>query len=364
MGTEPLPFNDVQDLASRLGNDPNLVQGRSGAISVKDSGLMWVRAEAASLAIANQSQIFIPLRIDKVLSGMQAALDDPTAPATLEADMGRPIDKVVRPLPFTALDALFPHRIVAHVTPPDVLAWSITKGAPDAIQERLKGLRWAWAPFAPPGAALNKAVASAIGNQSVNPDILIIGHWGLVVAGEDCAAIDTLLRDLTDRLRLPARPLPSPNIARLNTLLAREPEWRLPVHPEIHALGRDPISLENCKQGLLTAGQAMSLGMGLPLMETEEAIWQTALRHEKGYRERPGYLIAPGAGVVVSSDLTPQTKSVLAGVARMTQRLVDPKQLEAFTSDDIAHFLLWQSDRQKEGIDPADQPKPRWSTKV
>lgn len=70
MATQPLPFDDGKRFAVRLGTNPELVQGRSGTISVKDSDLMWVRAEAVSLAIAEQSEIFIPLRLDKVLSGI------------------------------------------------------------------------------------------------------------------------------------------------------------------------------------------------------------------------------------------------------------------------------------------------------
>ena len=88
MGTQPLPFEDVQDLAVRLGTNSEIIQGRSGTVSAKEAGLMWVRADAASLAIADQSDIFIPLRIDQILRGIQTNRDNPTELATLEADMG------------------------------------------------------------------------------------------------------------------------------------------------------------------------------------------------------------------------------------------------------------------------------------
>ena len=76
---------------------------------------MWVRAEMASLSIAEQSEIFIPLRIDKILSGIEAGLHD-CEQATLN-ELNQELDKVVRPLPFTALDSLFEHPLVLQVTP-------------------------------------------------------------------------------------------------------------------------------------------------------------------------------------------------------------------------------------------------------
>lgn len=339
MATQPLPFDDVKRFAVRLGTDPELVQGRSGTVSVKESGLMWVRAEAASLAIAEQSDIFIPLRLDKVLSGIGGGLDDPCEQATLEAEMGHQIDKVVRPLPFTALESLFAQCIVAQVTPPDLLAITAEADAGEILVERLDGLHWAYAPFAPPGAPLNRDAANALGSAPEPPEILIVSHWGAVIGGADCEAVESSLRELKRRIVRPARPAPAPDNGRLTALLARDDEWRLPAHGEIHALGCDELSFDCCSKGLLTLGQAMTLGLGMPVAAPDESLWQAALRYEKGYRERPGYLIVPGAGVVAAADLTPQTEALLAGFARMTLRLQNPANLAPFTVGEIAHFL-------------------------
>ena len=362
MGTQPLPFEDVQKLAVRLGTDGEIVQGRSGAVSVKEAGLMWTRAEEASLAIANQSDIFIPLRIDKVLSGIRANKSNPTELATLEADMGLEIDKVVQPLPITALDALFPHRIVAQVTPPSILALSTMKDGLETISERLDGLRFAIAPFAPPGAPLNNAIARTLGGQSEMPDILIVAHWNVIIAGNSCAEIYARLKDVVDRLRMPSRPLPPPDITSLIKRLTKEQEWRLPEHREIHTMGCDPISLEICRKGLLTGWQAMSLGLKIPVTEPGEKFWQTGLRHEKGFRERPGYLVVPSEGVVVAADLTTHTESLLAGFSRMLQHFPDSTNHQTLSLDDIKNFIKWRHDSLQGEAE--SQAAARLSTKV
>ena len=318
---------------------------------------MWVRAEVASLAIAEQSDIFIPLRLDKVLSGIGTDVDDPTEQATLEAELGHEIDKVVRPFPFTALESLFAQRIVAQVTPPDLLAITVESNAEEILSERLEGLRWAFAPLASPGAPLNRAAASALGSTSDPPDILILSHWGAAVGAPDCDALETLIGELKRRLGRQARPVPAPDHGRLGTLLAADDEWRLPAHGEIHALGRDTQSLDCCSKGFLTLGQAMALGLGPPAIEPEETLWQAALRHEKAFRERPGYLIVPEAGVVVAADLTPQTESLLAGFARMTLRIQDSENLAPFSVDDISHYLDWQRDRWREEAEQTETPR-------
>ena len=98
-------------------------------------------------------------------------------------------------------------------------------------------------------------------------------------------------------------------------------------------------------KGLLTLGQAMTLGLNLPVSKPGEPLWQTALRHEKEFHERPGYIIIPNVGVVVASELTPQTEALLSGFARMTLRLQTTTDLLTFTVDDIKPYLEWQKNR-------------------
>ena len=345
MATQTLPFEDIKRFAARIGADSNLVQGRSGTLSYKDSGLMWVRAEMASLSIAEQSEIFIPLRIDKILSGIEAGLHDPNEQATLEAELNQELDKVVRPLPFTALDSLFEHPLVLQVTPPDLLAITAERNAEEILSERLDGLNWAFARLAAPGAELNRSVTKALRGHSAAVDILVISHWGAVVAGTDPTSVSAKLVELARRLKRPSRPVPRPVFAYLKNMLKKDESWRLPEHPEIHALGCDSKSLKACTNGLLTLGQAMTLGLGLPLANSGEPLWQAALRHEKEFLEKPGYIIVPKMGVVVASDLTPQTEALLAGFARMTLRLQTINDLMSFTIEDIESYLIWQKDR-------------------
>ncbi len=362
MATQVLPFQDVKRFATRLGADTNLVQGRSGTLSVKHNGLMWVRAEMASLAIAEQSEIFIPLRIDKVLSGIAAGLDDPNERATLEAELNQQTDKIVRPLPFAALDALIENPLVAHVTPPDLLAITSEANAQEILSERLKGLRWAFASMAAPGANLNRSVATALGQKSGPTDILIISHWGAVVSGTDPNTVSALLTEVSQRLVRPSRPISQPALHDLKAMITNDESWRLPKYQEIHALGCDSRSLEACMKGLLTLSQAMTLGLGLPVAKPKEALWQTALRHEKEFHERPGYIIIPKVGVVVASDLTPQTEALLSGFARMTLRLQTTTDLLTFTTSDIKHYLDWQRNRWLEESNSSEFSKV--STKV
>ena len=362
MGTQPLPFEDVQNLAVRLGTNSEIIQGRSGTVSAKKAGLMWVRADAASLAIADQSDIFIPLRIDQVLRGIQTNRDNPTELATLEADMGLEIDQIVQPLSISALDALFPHRIVAQVTPPNIIALSTLNNGLETIRQRLDGLRFAIAPFAPPGAPLNKVIARTLGELPEMPDILIVARWNVVVAGNTCNEIEARLKNVMDRLQIPSRSFPQPNIASLAQRLEHEQEWRLPEHQEIHAMGCDPISLEICRKGLLTGWQAMSLGLKMPLMEPSEKFWQAGLRHEKGYQERPGYLVVPDEGVVVAADLTPHTESLLAGFSRTLQYLPNSTSHQTLTTDETENFIKWRRDSLQGEVE--DRVSPCLSTKV
>jgi rhamnose utilization protein RhaD (predicted bifunctional aldolase and dehydrogenase) len=325
---------------------------------------MWVRAEAASLAIAETSDIFIPLRIDTVLNGIARGLDDATEAATLEADMGAEIDTVVRPLSFTALDSLLPQRVTVFVTPPAGLAWTVMPDAANALAGPLSGLNWVFAAPAGPGTALNRAVADAIGAASETPDLIVIAHWGFVFAADTVEALSELMRDAAHRLRRPVRPVPQPDMAAIAGLLGGNAEWRLPHQIEIHALGRDETSLAICRRGLLTAGQALSLGTGVPVLEDDEPIWKASLRHEKAHRENPGYLIAPGRGVIVADDLTPQTEALMAGFARMTLCIDGPETAQPFSEEIAKAFVDWQRNRLQDSDQAQASRRPHWNSEV
>ena len=127
-------------------------------------------------------------------------------------------------------------------------------------------------------------------------------------------------------------------------MLKKDESWRLPEHPEIHALGCDSKSLKACTNGLLTLGQAMTLGLGLPLANSGEPLWQAALRHEKEFLEKPCYIIVPKMGVVVASDLT-SDRSVISWFRANDITATTINDLMSFTIEDIESYLIWQKDR-------------------
>jgi len=51
------------NLSTRVGRDPQLVQGNNGNISLKLDGVLWIKASGKLLANAKQEDTFVPIEL-------------------------------------------------------------------------------------------------------------------------------------------------------------------------------------------------------------------------------------------------------------------------------------------------------------
>ena len=68
-------FKALRHLSAKVGSDPLLVQAAGGNTSIKDEGVMWIKASGTWLRDAEAKDIFVPL--DFVRLSAALAADDP-----------------------------------------------------------------------------------------------------------------------------------------------------------------------------------------------------------------------------------------------------------------------------------------------
>src|SRR5690242_16667856 len=116
---------------------------------------------------------------------MAAQESDPATPELL------PISpEGLRPSIETSMHALLPHRLVMHVHSVNVIAHSVCADGLLQIEQRLKGLPWAWVPYVRPGIDLTNVIIKVL--QRTPADVLILANHGLVIGGATCAAVEAL----------------------------------------------------------------------------------------------------------------------------------------------------------------------------
>ena len=206
-------------MSARVGRDLHLIQGAGGNSSVKIEGVLWVKASGTWLQDAERAPIFLPVDLDLARRCFSAGEEKVASIPWSQAPAG------LRPSIETSLHAFLPQPIVLHVHSVNAIGWCIRAEGAAALGDRLAGLNWAWLPYCRPGLPL-ATEAAALGARGRAPDVLLLGNHGLVVAGADTVATETLLAEVEKRLHLDPRPAPPARMARLGGLAQGSPIGR------------------------------------------------------------------------------------------------------------------------------------------
>ena len=153
-------LDQLRALSARVGADPLLVQAAGGNTSLKQDGVMWIKASGTWLKDAATRDIFVPLDHAAIMEAL--ARNDPaceSCTAFLRTDLN---STGLRPSIETTVHALMPQRVVLHVHCVNTIAWAIRADAEARLAEKLAGFNWAFIPYARPGLPLAGAIQSRI----------------------------------------------------------------------------------------------------------------------------------------------------------------------------------------------------------
>ncbi len=290
------------ELAAQIGADPNLAQGATGSVSLKQDGMMWVSAAGAWMAQAATRAIMVPVRLPFVV-----AAQDPHG---------------LRPSVEAAMHAALPHPVVLHVHCVETLAWAVQKDAERLVASRLAGLNWRFVPYARPGAALAQAILARIRPRT---DVLVLGNHGLVVCGETVEAAEALLFEVQQCLCRPVREAPAADMAAL-TALAAGTDYLPVADARTHGIGTDAASFAVAQRGSLYPDHVLFLDPGV------------ATFPPAGPRPPP-MLVAPGLGVLMRYDASSEAHALARCLADVTARLDPGETLAVLTMAQEAELL-------------------------
>lgn len=324
---------DLRRLSARLGRDPDLVQGAGGNTSVKEAGLLWIKASGKWLADAEAGGCFVPLDLARLLHGIQAGAEDPAVDA-LRGDLARP---GLRPSVETTLHAVLPQACVLHVHSVSTIAWAVHPQGRTALAERLEGLSWRWIPYVRPGLPLTAVVSEALRRSPAT--VLIMANHGLVVAGESAEEAAALLQEVERRVAIAPRPFPEPDLEALAGLAAGRP-YRLPQDPRCHACALDPDTRRLVAPGTLYPDHLVFLGSGARVRPAATL----------AANEEAPLLLIEGRGMLLHESLSPTAEAMALCLALVGQRL-DPAASPLYLDPrDEAALLGWDAEAYRKSM--------------
>lgn len=322
-------------MSAAIGGDKRLVQGAGGNVSLKEDGVLWVKASGKWLSDAQAEAIFVPLALGSARERALADSED-FAPCALHG-------ATLKPSIETGMHALLPQRVVLHVHSVNVLCHAVLAGGEEAVRRALPGdVRWAWVPYARPGAPLISQIRSRIDRDCQAPLVLILANHGLVVAADGIDEAWDLLRRVEAGLHVEPRPLPSSaEDPRLDEWAARI-GGRRPKDAIAAVLALDPAALAVARKGPLYPDHVVFLGAAPSIRtpgEMADFDWEGGTTP---------YVIIEQADVLVSRGITDNAEAMLACWAEVAARVGDAGSLAPLPEAAILELAGWDAEKYRQ----------------
>jgi rhamnose utilization protein RhaD (predicted bifunctional aldolase and dehydrogenase) len=334
----------LKALSRRVGADPLLVQAAGGNTSLKQDGVMWIKASGTWLQHAETRDIFVPVALGPLLKALER--DDPACETCADFVRGDLNNLSLRPSIETTVHASFAHRVVVHVHCIATISLAVRDDAEAILAPMLDGFRWAFVPYRRPGLPLAKEIRKRL---KADTNVLILGNHGLVVAGETAGEAEALLDRVVRALTRPARPTRAGAESRL-TQRTRGSDYVPSPDAGVHSLALDPVSLALARKGTLYPDHIVFLGAGIAVAEPGEAPGLAARRVGLTGRPEPKLVAVPGEGVLLPKDATPAIHAMARCLADVVMRLAADDPIHILTREDELALVNWDAEKYRQSL--------------
>jgi rhamnose utilization protein RhaD (predicted bifunctional aldolase and dehydrogenase) len=323
-------FDLLRASSARLGANPLLVQAAGGNTSIKQDGVMWIKASGTWLRDAVARDIFVPLDLARLSRAL--AEDDPACESCTDYVRADLNPSGLHPSIETSVHGLMPQRVVIHVHCVNTIAHAIQVHAQAALGPKLSSFTWAYVPYARPGLMLSHAIKNVL-RKGVN--VLVLGNHGLAVAADTVADTEALLMQVVTALQLPATDVAAPNLAKLHERLQGS-AYRLPSDVNCHAIALIPATQELGCNNVYYPDHVVFLGTRIP-PEMESGAPAIAI---------------PAIGTLVRADAKPSIEPMLRCIGDVMRRIPPGARLNALTAQHIDQLLNWDAEKYRQTLPP------------
>jgi rhamnose utilization protein RhaD (predicted bifunctional aldolase and dehydrogenase) len=337
----------LKALSAKVGADPLLVQAAGGNTSLKQDGIMWIKASGTWLQQAQERDIFVPVAIDPLLAALEQ--DDPACETCTDFVRGDLNRLGLRPSIETTVHASFAHKVVVHVHCIETISWAVRDDAEERLAERLSGFRWTFVPYRRPGLPLAREIRKQL---KPDTDVLILGNHGLVVAAETVAEAEDLLLRVVPPVRQTARPVATHDLSSLRKF-AEGSGYDPPRDHAVQALAFDTEGLVQARKGTLYPDHVVFLGAGIAVVEADETPKLAAERIGRAGRPEPKLVVVPGKGVLLPGDATPAMHAMARCLADVARRLKPEDPVRTLTLEEELALVNWDAEKYRQALPAA-----------
>ena len=315
--TRPADFDDFCRLSAALGRDPLRVQGAGGNTSLKENGVMWIKASGTELALAREKDIFVAVDRDAARAEVDGGGDGSCASAVIDPSAG------LRPSIETTFHAVFDWRVVAHTHSVATLCHVVSPDGSGLLDEKLSGLPWVSVPFAKPGLPLTRKIMA---RAETDTQVVLLENHGLICLGKSVVEVERLINEVEDRLALPARPYRFAEVeAPPEGFTWAEASW----------IAQDGVAFNRAISGSYYPDHVVFLGPALTQADRDGT--------------SPAILMK-GKGVALRQGATPAQQARLRCLSDVLSRVPESWSMRPIGPEAEADLLDWDAEKYRQAL--------------
>ena len=350
MNSEDSSLESLLQLSANVGTDPLLVQAAGGNTSIKQQGVLWIKASGTWLMNALTTDIMVPVSLPPLLKALDN--NDPAAENAQSFVVAERNPSKLRPSIETTVHAVFPQRIVVHVHCVNTIAIAVQQNATELLSSLLEGFNWRFVPYAKPGLNLSRAMSETLYRDNQPADVVVLGNHGLVVAAESVALAESLLREVCNALQQDSRAAAAADIASLQAL-AGGSDYELPAIVQSHAVALDKTALAIARQGSLYPDHVIFLGEGSVVAEAGETPAKVVRRIVAGGRPPPVSILFPGQGVLMQKGCGDSAHAMAGCLSEVCIRVPNGAKVNYLTPKQNLELLNWDAEQYRQTLNNA-----------
>ena len=331
---------DLKKISREIGTNIDLIQGSGGNTSVKENGVLWIKASGCWLSDSLDQNIFVPVDNAQVLKSIKTG---DISNISLKKDLYSN-DLSLRPSIETVLHAMMPHKFVLHAHGVNTLSIAVLLNGKEYAGKLLKDINWTWVPYAKPGIKLAQALQVVMKN---NPDVIILANHGLVVGAETAQKALSLLSLVEERMKRKLRKSSQFHNERLISAISNS-EYRMPKYENVHEIASDEIALKVIQTGALYPDHVVFIGPGPMKVLAIDEFEDTSKASD--FSKNNPVVVVIGFGVVVSCDFSDNAESMLYALASVLLRIQPKEKLSYLTRKDEMDLIEWDAEKYRQSI--------------
>lgn len=316
------------------------MQGAGGNTSLKTDGLMWIKASGTWLANANNSELFVPVELDPLLTALQA--DDARAEKSIDFVRESLNSNKLRPSIETTVHAVLPQKVVVHVHCVDTIAVAVQAQAEQQFEKLLKEFNWLWVPYHRPGLPLSRYISAHLES---NTNVVVLGNHGLVIAADSVAEAADLLERVRAAVKQPDRNVPEFNSDAL-LALCNKTEYEPANNLETHAVAMDATAFSIATGGSMYPDHVIFLGSGTqavsPYVSVDGVVAQL--------KSQPKSIVVPEIGVIMHKDANASEHAMARCLSDVCLRIPGQTSIRYLSMDEEYQLLNWEAESYRQSI--------------